>query len=78
MLAFEQRHGLGPAADGGDLIADALERPLEILAHRRVVFGQEDSRHCHFYDLIVCFLPEANNAFARCRSPMRVLNWHGI
>ena len=44
-LGLEQRHGLGPAADGGDLIADALQRPLEVLAHRRVVFGQQDSCH---------------------------------
>jgi len=39
MLAFEQRHRLGAAADGGDFIADALQSALQILAHRGVIFG---------------------------------------
>ncbi len=43
--SFEQRHRLGATTDGIDVIADALKRPLQILTHPRVVFGQQDSRH---------------------------------
>ena len=44
-LAFEQRHRLGAAADRLDIVADAGEGALEILAHRSIVFGQEDLDH---------------------------------
>ena len=42
-LGFEQRHRFGAATDGLDVIADALQRALQIFAHRRIVFGQKDS-----------------------------------
>ena len=44
-LGFEQRHRLGAATHSGDFIADALQRPLQILAHGSVIFGQKDSCH---------------------------------
>ncbi len=45
LLAFEQRHRFGAAADRGDFVADSLQRSLQIFAHRRIVFCQKDSRH---------------------------------
>ena len=54
-LGLEQRHRLGAAVDGLDVIADPLQRALQIFAHRRIVFGQEDSRHRHNYAPIDCF-----------------------
>ena len=78
MGRLEQRHGLGAAADGLDFITDALQRPLQILAHRRIVFGQENSCHRSLYALLACVFPEANERFARCTLPQPVLIWHEI
>ena len=45
MLRLKQWHRLRAAAHGRDFIPNALQRALQIFAHRRIVFGQEDSRH---------------------------------
>jgi hypothetical protein len=49
---LEQRHRLGAAADRLDIITDTLQRPLQIFAHRRIVFGQKDPDH-RFYSMRV-------------------------
>jgi len=38
-LVLEERHSFRTAADSSHFITDALQRPLQILAHRAVVFG---------------------------------------
>jgi hypothetical protein len=47
LLVLQKGHGLGAAADRLDLIADALQRPLQIFAHRRIVCAHDlkYSRH---------------------------------
>ena len=42
---LEQRNRLRAASDRVDIIADSGKRALQILTHRRVVFGQENSDH---------------------------------
>jgi hypothetical protein len=40
-----KRHRFGAAAHRLNLVADPLQSSLQILTHRRIVFGQEDSCH---------------------------------
>ena len=76
LLGLEQRHRFRPATDRDHVIADPLQRPLQIFTHRRIVFGEEDSCHDRIYAPFDCHLPEANDKLARCSASMRVLNWH--
>ncbi len=45
LARLDQWKRLGSAADGLDVIADALQRALQIFAHRRIVFGKENPDH---------------------------------
>ena len=56
---LEQRDRLGTATDRVDIIADAGQRALQIFAHRRIVFGQEDPDHGEHNDDNARLLPVA-------------------
>lgn len=70
---IEQGHGLGAASDRLYLITDALQCPLQIFAHRRIVFSQQNPDHRP------CFMRACLNIFQRLAAllSIAVRKWYG-